>query len=277
MSNVASKTIDVSADGQLEIIITETSQTGNNSNVNVSGRLINKGTALASHLVDDIDRKIYGPDGEYHPAGFHLNLAPGDTYEFINHTFLVPHNADGSKTTTFAVSYGDTQTSTFGQFKSLNTSLNLEQAVTVPSAPGIPQVTAITPDSVTLEWSASANNGGSTIVGYYVQYYNNTKASGPYINNFANNLSRTITGLKPGSWYTFIVYARNSIGYSNHGGALILRMPTGSHVRTTVTSSDGTTGDVSSWSLAIPYVRSGGKWKRAIPYVRTGGVWKQTH
>lgn len=137
---------------------------------------------------------------------------------------------------------------------------------TVPSQPGPITSTNLALTTVTIHWSASASNGGAAIDGYLLRRYTGATTTGPYVDSFANNLARNLTGLLPGGEYTFLVYAHNAEGYS------VARGPTSVILFGGVWIRYG-----KKWRKAIPYVRSGGKWKAAQPFVRSGGTWHQTN
>jgi M6 family metalloprotease-like protein/uncharacterized repeat protein (TIGR02543 family) len=81
---------------------------------------------------------------------------------------------------------------------------------TVPSAPtGVSAVAGIS--SATVTFSASASNGGSAITGYTVT---SSPSGGIDSNAGTTGLSHTITGLTPGTSYTFTVKATNIAGNS---------------------------------------------------------------
>jgi hypothetical protein len=123
---------------------------------------------------------------------------------------------------------------------------------------------------MTVSWSGSADNAGSAIDGYLLRMWKGQSATGTYTDiSQLNNLSRNVTGLIPGTYYTFAVYAHNGSadngGYSNVSGFLTVK--TIAPVRVKV-------DDV--WYYAVPYVRKAGIWLMAQPYVKDGGVWKAT-
>ena len=139
-----------------------------------------------------------------------------------------------------------------------------------PSTPGAPQFTNALPTSVTVSWAASSDNAGSNIDGYLLRYWPNAEGTGPYVDHSQqNNTSRTVTGLTPGTWYKFVVYAHNGSadneGYSNMSTASVIRMISGGRVRV-----DGT------YKTAIPYQKTSGVYKLAMPFVRSDGVYKNT-
>jgi large repetitive protein len=79
-----------------------------------------------------------------------------------------------------------------------------------PGAPAPPTVTAGT-DGVVVSWKPPADNGGSPITGYIVTPFLNGVAQ-PGRSFDASTTTRTITGLTPGSRYTFTVAAQNAAG-----------------------------------------------------------------
>jgi hypothetical protein len=90
----------------------------------------------------------------------------------------------------------------------------------LPSAPGTPTITSTTASSATISWTAPADNGGTAVTGYKVQYSTdaanwNTFTEGSYSTTPAT--TATVTGLKPGTTYYFRVAAKNAVipGYGD--------------------------------------------------------------
>jgi hypothetical protein len=90
----------------------------------------------------------------------------------------------------------------------------------LPDAPGTPTVTSKTPNSATISWTAPADDGGTPVTAYKVQYNDGsgwvTFQEGTY---GTTTLSATITGLRSGQSYTFRVAAKNGVvpGYGFNG------------------------------------------------------------
>jgi Fibronectin type III domain len=135
---------------------------------------------------------------------------------------------------------------------------------TVPTAPGTPSFSLITPTTVKVSWTASSSNGGSAITTYKLRR-SISPLDSPYVDGDALNLTRNVTGLVPGTAYRFKVYAGNAIGWSPASTVATLTMPGVIWVRYG-----------GKWHVVVPYVRDGGVWKMAIPYVRYSGTWHAT-
>ena len=94
-----------------------------------------------------------------------------------------------------------------------------------PSVPGTPTASGITSTSMTLSWTGSTDHAGSAVDTYLLRRWANSTRTGNYVDSFANNLSRTITGLTRNTTYSWGVYAHNGSadngGYSNVSGSLV--------------------------------------------------------
>lgn len=139
-----------------------------------------------------------------------------------------------------------------------------------PSAPGTPQFTEQLPTSLRVSWAGSSDNAGSGIDGYLLRYWPNAEGTGAYTDHSQqNNTSRVVTGLQPGSWYRFRVYAHNGAadnnGYSNPSSDAVIRMLSGGRIRV-----------AGVYKTAIPYQRVSGAYKLALPFVKRSGAWKNT-
>lgn len=267
----ASNQRSTSSSGLIQIFVQQISQNqaANTSQVQVRGYIVNQGPGSSFHLDSTITADITGT-ASFTGGDFSFNLGAGDSLEFISHTFTITHDAEGNKTVDFTVGYGTTGTATFGDNWTVETTLVLTQIPKQPSPPGKPAFSNEMPTSLTVKWTASPGNGGKAISSYKLRRYVGSSPTGSYVDSDANNLTRNVTGLTPGTEYTFRVYAYNGSadngGYSDPSTANSITMLAGMWVRVS-----------GVWKIAVPYVRSGGVWKMAIPYVRSGGTWKQTN
>ena len=81
---------------------------------------------------------------------------------------------------------------------------------TLPGAPTI-GAAAAGDSAANLSWTAPGNNGGSAITGYVVTPYIGTTAQ--TVQTFVSTATtQTVTGLTPGTAYTFKVSAQNAAG-----------------------------------------------------------------
>ena len=87
-----------------------------------------------------------------------------------------------------------------------------------PSAPGVPSLSNATSTSLSASWAASSDNGGASITNYALRRYSGSSASGAFVSDNANSLSRTVSGLTPGATYTFTTVAYNSVGWGAESG-----------------------------------------------------------
>ncbi len=246
-----------------KVIIDQIGQSGNHSDVRVRGQLINNSDYRSWNLYNNIHREITGTQN-YHPGDFGFDSGPHSVVTYIDHTFTVEHNSDGTKSVNFTTHYGNT-TVAFDGPSSSGANLTLTRIGSHPDPPGQPQFSNITPTSVTVSWSASPDDNGYSIDDYRLRRWNGSSQSGTYVDSIANNRTRNITGLTAGQTYTFAVYAHNRAGWSNASTDNHLGMLAGAWIRVG-----------NSWKMAVPYVRVNGVWKQAVPYVRVNGVWKST-
>lgn len=135
-----------------------------------------------------------------------------------------------------------------------------------PSTPGTPVASDIQPTSMKLTWTGSGNNNGSAIDYYLLRRYNNAAGTGAYVDSKANNLSRTITGLTPGTTYSWRVYAHNGSagGYS---------LASGLRVQATLAPMRIKKGGV--YVYGIPYRKVSGAYKMGLPYVKRNGAYRE--
>jgi hypothetical protein len=261
------KTIQVSDNGQLEIAITIQSYNSGTQafQVLVEGRIRNTGKSRVFHSTANITASITGLSN-FTGANFNFDLSSGEVLTFISHTFNITQNTAGNSGMAFAVHYGVTGTTAFGDNKDVDTSLAVR-----PGIPGPPQYSNILPTSVTVSWDPSPTTGGAAISYYKLRRWDSgVPGHGNFIDYNSPTLVRNITGLRPGTTYGFAVYANNSTddnqGFSDPSTGTTVQTVGGVWVRS-----------AGHWKVAIPYVRTGGTWKLALPFVRSGGHWKQTN
>jgi titin len=103
-----------------------------------------------------------------------------------------------------------------GISNSSNTStITLTQVITVPGSPTL-SANPSSATSVSLSWNPPSSDGGSTIIGYKIEYENNTSQYVVLVPNTGNLKTEYIhTGLVTGTSYSYRVTAINSIGYGN--------------------------------------------------------------
>ena len=83
----------------------------------------------------------------------------------------------------------------------------------IAGVPGAPTSLTVSPSvgQASLDWVAPADNGGSVLTGYTVDYATNSGFSGA-LSTTSSTTNRTITGLTNGATYFFRVRATNSVG-----------------------------------------------------------------
>ena len=85
----------------------------------------------------------------------------------------------------------------------------------VPDAPGKPESLRTHFNSITIGFEKPQNNGGSKIIGYYVERLKNSGSRWARCNEeLFDDLQYRVTGLSEGSSYEFRVYAVNAAGQS---------------------------------------------------------------
>lgn len=99
--------------------------------------------------------------------------------------------------------------------------------VTVSSAPQNLQATPTTPSQINLNWTAPANNGGSSITGYKIERStdNGTNWSTVSSNTANTDTMYNDTNLSPGTTYTYRASAINSAGTSQPSNNASATMP----------------------------------------------------
>lgn len=87
----------------------------------------------------------------------------------------------------------------------------------IVDAPGKPEVLDVTKNSVTLVWTKPKNDGGSKIIGYYVEAMRLPGDTWVRCNISSQNVPReeyTATGLEEGAKYQFRVIAKTAVNIS---------------------------------------------------------------
>lgn len=146
-------------------------------------------------------------------------LGTGDTYSFSVQA---------------ATSYGN------GPKSSSSSAIQTPQ-IQVPSPPDAPTgVSAVenADASVTVSWTAPANQGSSSITGYTVTAYDGDGGPNKTVSAAADATSADITGLTVGDDYLIVVTADNGVGPSDEAGGIVLTI---SPPTTTGTTTTGTT------------------------------------
>jgi chitodextrinase len=87
-----------------------------------------------------------------------------------------------------------------------------------PTAPGRPTASAVTPTSVTLTWTA-ATAGSNPVAGYDVWVASTGQPDRLAVSTTATTLTAAVTGLAPGTAYTFWVTAKDSTGVTGAASA----------------------------------------------------------
>ena len=148
---------------------------------------------------------------------------------------------------------------------------NVSRSEDTPEPPIITEVVMTSATSARVTWNMRESlTGGSNIKNFDVGY-SATKwvAQGTIISNAASASNyggtRTITGLKPNTFYYFWVRSKNAKGTSGWSPAKGILTSGGVMVRY-----------MNEWRNAIPYVKVDGIWKPARAYVKRNNAWGLT-
>lgn len=140
-----------------------------------------------------------------------------------------------------------------------------------PEPPIITEVVMMSATSARVTWNMrSSLTGGSNIKNFDVGYSaTNWVAQGTIISNAASASNyggtRTITGLKPNTFYYFWVRSKNAKGTSPWSPAKGILTSGGVMIRY-----------MNEWRNAIPYVKHNGIWQPARAYVKRNDAWGLT-
>ncbi|GMR60697.1 hypothetical protein PMAYCL1PPCAC_30892, partial [Pristionchus mayeri] len=114
-------------------------------------------------------------------------------------------NEDGETTWTASLTVEDTNTRA--------TFFRMPDPIEFPSAPGQPEASNVSHDSLDLSWSAPLKNGASPISGYVLQYYSPEEAQTWYnVADYVSGTRHRVRNLKPSQSYLFVVRAENEKG-----------------------------------------------------------------
>jgi hypothetical protein len=183
----------------LDVGLVSQNQAGNYSTYNIHIYAIADGGW--SGYANGIGWSSYGNSGTF--------SFDGTSAEIANYNVNLGHDANGYLNWGIGAHVNDTGTQTFGG------PLDWAQYGSAPRIPKVPSVPgSINPvasgRTVTVNFTGSSDNGGSTITSYTVQYSLN---GGAWTGNKNGSTPQVYTGLAAGS-YQFRVAANNSIGQS---------------------------------------------------------------
>ncbi len=149
-------------------------------------------------------------------AGYDVYRVQGTTSTLVGSTTTPSYTVTGLAASTaysFAVKAKDvagnvSAASSTGTFTTL---AGTTPDTTAPSVPGTPVASSVTTTTATLTWTASTDNtGGSGLAGYDV--YRFTGAETPVLVGSTTSASYALTGLTPGTAYSYAVRAKDVAG-----------------------------------------------------------------
>ena len=115
-------------DGRLRIIVAQVGQDPGQytSSVRVQGIMENNNSRSVDNLGNPATERHIEGYGSYYPSDFHFNIKGGGQLIFIEHTFTVLHDLDGTQHVNFTVHYGISSTPTFDHDKQVSVGLDLD-------------------------------------------------------------------------------------------------------------------------------------------------------
>ncbi|HKG48953.1 MAG TPA: peroxidase family protein [Actinomycetales bacterium] len=158
---------------------------------------------------------------------------------------LTPTKAMAGRTLRVVVSFTDDH----GTAEQRTSAASAPVSTAVP--PGAPTLGAVTAGdrSVTLAWTAPANNGGSAITGYQIAI----RTAGATVNTLnvsGSTLSRTVKNLVNGTTYTFEVSATNKVGTGPAATSAAVTPKAAPSVPTGVKAAAGNASAQVSWNAS---------------------------
>jgi hypothetical protein len=163
----------------------------------------------------------------------------------------------GATSSSYTLVQADVGSTIYCQVTAVNpigsTAANSNTTATVtaiaPSAPTIGTATSTGTTTASVTYTASASNGGSNITSYTA-----VSSPGGFTGSLATSGSGTIniSGLSPGTSYSFVVYATNGIGNSGYSGSS--NTITTSRISVSVVISSTTVDYVANTAKASGYV-----------------------
>lgn len=197
-----------------------------------------------------------------------FRLSPNETMTLLTKTFTVPHNSDGSKSTTLSATVGGNVMSGTG-----SATITLDKINRTPSNISSFTITANNGDyvalgeTITLKWSAASG----TVTGYELQYSRG---------NSGWKAWKTMTGTTTTDSFTSTDINVNGAGCAvkYRVRALNGSLASGWKESNTLYISGAMDVKVSgSWKTGSVWIKVNGTWKRAKRiWVKVNGAWKQS-
>lgn len=191
--------------------------------------------------------------------GAHPSPNPAQDVSFQNNTARTVSGLTAGQTYTFAA-YARNEAG----YSVISNIISVKIPPYLPAAPASLTPSMLGPTSVRLTIGATPNDGGEAPSGYLLRRWPglNGDTVNPLVISENLTMVRDVTGLLPGTQYTFEAFARNSSGYSAPRQVAVLTL---SGVRV---------WHGGSWKIVVPYVKVNGEWVQATVYVKHAGVWK---
>lgn len=180
---------------------------------------------------------------------------------------VVAHDANGYGSVALSAYAHPFFNNNFGTSSGVSGTYGLPRIPKPPAQNGAPTVSNLLPTTALFSWPGSTNDNGAPITEYLLRIHTNSNVEvAGYVDYpvSAATVSKSVTGLIPGTQYYAAVYARNSQGYGPKSTTTAFKTPSGMYVWNGLTDRPS---EVLVWS--------GTEWKTSTEVLEWDGtVWK---